>query len=100
MASAALWYVSYAASEQHRMVIILLTSTTHEKLFVPFRCSGSFEPSDTQRSNVLEVGPMFFASAAQIVVVLYLTSMLCLASVKGQRGFVGPPKGFGFFLKG
>lgn len=82
------------------MVIILPTSTSHEKLFVPLRRSRSFEPSDTQRSSFLELGPMFFASAAQIVVVLYLTSTLCLANVKGQRGFVRPREGFGVFLKG
>lgn len=100
MPLAALWYVSYAALEQHRMVIILPTSTSHEKLFVPLRRSRSFDPSDTQRSSFLELGPMFFASTAQIVVVLYLTSTLCLANVKGQRGFVRLQKGFGVFLKG
>lgn len=96
----ALWYVSYAALEQHRMVIILLTSTSHQKLFVPFSCSRWFDPSDTQRSNFLEVGPTFFADTARIAVVLYLMSTLCLANAKGQRGFVGPQKGFGVFLKG
>lgn len=84
MPSAAWWYVSYAALEQHRVVIILLTSTSHEKLFVPFRRSRWFDPSDTRRSNFLEVGPMCFASTAQIVVVIYLTSTLCLANVKGR----------------
>lgn len=62
MPLSALWYVSYAALEQHRMVIILLTSTSHEKLFVPFRCSCLFDPSDTQRSNFLDVGPISYVN--------------------------------------
>lgn len=98
--SAALWYVNYADLQQHRTGIILLTIASYEKLFVPFSSSCSFDASDAQTSPFLEVGPIFFTSAAQIVVVLYLTSTLCLANVKGQRGFVGPQKGFDVFLKG